>query len=59
MGVAADRQEGDLRCNGMAIDAAERILAKGDRAFQWVATDALRELRGEALQQRLKSRQKR
>ena len=49
----------DLRCNGMAIDAAERILAKGDRAFQWVSTDALRELRGEALQQRLKSRQKR
>jgi len=49
----------DLRCNGMAIDAAERILANGDRAFRWVATDVLRELRGEAVQQRLKSRQKR
>jgi hypothetical protein len=43
----------------MAIDAAERILANGDRAFRCVATDVLRELRGEAVQQRLKSRQKR
>lgn len=47
----------DLRCNGMAIDAAESIMAKGDRASRWVAADALRELRSEAVQQRLKSRQ--
>jgi len=47
----------DLRSNGMAIEAAERALAKGDRASRWVATDALRELRGEAVQERLKNRQ--
>ena len=47
----------DLRSNGMAIEAAERIMAKGDRASRWVASDALRELRSEAVQQRLKNRQ--
>jgi len=47
----------DLRSNGMAIEVAERVLAKGDRASRWVATDALRELRGEAVQERLKNRQ--
>lgn len=35
----------DLHLNGMAIGAAERILAKGDRASRWIASDALRELR--------------
>jgi 3-methyladenine DNA glycosylase AlkD len=49
----------DLRSNGMAIEAAERIQAKGDRASRWVAADALRELRGEAVQERLKNRQAR
>ncbi|MHC1680859.1 MAG: DNA alkylation repair protein [Methanomassiliicoccales archaeon] len=43
--------------NGMAIEAAEKILAKGDRASRWIASDALRELRSEAVQERLKSRQ--
>jgi len=47
----------DLRMNALAIGAAERIEDKGDRASRWVASDALRELRGEAVQERLKSRQ--
>jgi len=47
----------NLHLNGMAIGAAERILVKGDRASRWIASDALRELRGEAVQERLKSRQ--
>lgn len=47
----------DLRSNEMAVEAAERIMARGDRASRWVAADALRELRSEAVQQRLKSRQ--
>ncbi|HNX48355.1 MAG TPA: DNA alkylation repair protein [Methanomassiliicoccales archaeon] len=47
----------DLRMNALAISAAERIEAKGDRASRWVASDALRELRSEAVQERLKSRQ--
>lgn len=47
----------DLRSNGMAIEAAERILVKGDRASRWVAADALKELRSEAVQERLKNRQ--
>jgi 3-methyladenine DNA glycosylase AlkD len=47
----------NLHLNGMAISAAERILAKGDRASKWIASDALRELRSEAVQERLKSRQ--
>lgn len=47
----------NLHLNGMAIGAAERILVKGDRASRWIASHALRELRGEAVQERLKSRQ--
>jgi 3-methyladenine DNA glycosylase AlkD len=47
----------DMRTNALAINAAERIMAKGDRASRWVASDALRELRGEAVRERLKSRQ--
>jgi 3-methyladenine DNA glycosylase AlkD len=43
--------------NGMAIEAAEKILSKGDRASRWIASDALRELRSESVQERLKSRQ--
>jgi len=42
--------------NGRAIDAAEMIMAKGDRASKWIASDALRELRSAAVQERLKSR---
>lgn len=47
----------DLGSNRMAIDAAERMIVKGDRASRWVAADALRELRSEAVQERLKNRQ--
>lgn len=47
----------DLVSNAMAIAAAERILAKGDRTSRWVASDALRELRSEAVRERLKNRQ--
>lgn len=47
----------DLVSNAMAIAAAERILAKGDRTSRWVAYDALRELRSEAVRERLKNRQ--
>ncbi len=47
----------NLLLNGMAINAAERIMAKGDRASRWIASDALRELRSEGVQERLKSRQ--
>jgi len=46
----------DLLSNASAITAAERIVAKGDRASRWVGNDALRELRSEAVQERLKSR---
>lgn len=42
----------DPRSNVMAIEAAERIRSKGDRASRWVASDALRELRSEAVQRR-------
>lgn len=47
----------DLGSNRMAIEAAERMMVKGDRASRWVAADALRELRSEAVQERLKNRQ--
>jgi 3-methyladenine DNA glycosylase AlkD len=39
--------------NGMAIAAAERILASGVPGSRWVASDALRELRGEPVRRRL------
>lgn len=47
----------DLSSNALAIEAAERIMSKGDRASRWVASDALRELRSEPVQERLKNRQ--
>ena len=46
----------DLYLNARAIEAGERIMAKGDRSSRWVATDALRELRSDTVQQRLKKR---
>ncbi|MHC1709273.1 MAG: DNA alkylation repair protein [Methanomassiliicoccales archaeon] len=49
----------NLHLNGMAMEAAEKISSKGDRASRWIASDALRELRSEAVQERLKSRQTR
>jgi 3-methyladenine DNA glycosylase AlkD len=46
----------DARLNGLAIAAAERIRARGTRAARWIAADALRELRGAAVQARLARR---
>jgi len=42
------------RLNAAAIAAAERILATDTRAGRWIARDALRELRSDAVQRRLK-----
>jgi len=42
--------------NAKAIAAAERIQANGVRSAKWVASDALRELRSNALQGRLRVR---
>jgi 3-methyladenine DNA glycosylase AlkD len=42
--------------NRAAIACAERIKASGTRSGRWIAADALRELRSEAVQRRLSSR---
>jgi 3-methyladenine DNA glycosylase AlkD len=47
----------NLRLNGLAISTGERIRARGTRAARWIAADALRELRGEAVQRRLAARE--
>ena len=44
----------NLALNRKAIEAAERIRATGTRAGRWIAADALRELRSEAVQTRLR-----
>ncbi|MFB3880725.1 MAG: DNA alkylation repair protein [Armatimonadota bacterium] len=44
----------NLALNAKAIQAAERIRATGTRAGRWIAADALRELRSEAVQKRLR-----
>jgi 3-methyladenine DNA glycosylase AlkD len=49
----------DLNLNRLAVETAERIKAKGDRSSRWIASDALRELRGENVQERLKKRERR
>lgn len=43
--------------NAEAIACGERIQATGDRTGRWIAADALRELRSEAVQQRLRERE--
>jgi 3-methyladenine DNA glycosylase AlkD len=43
----------NLALNKAAIDAATRIHAQGTSPARWIATDALRELRSDAVQQRL------
>jgi 3-methyladenine DNA glycosylase AlkD len=43
----------NARLNGLAVAAAERVRARGTRAARWIAADALRELRGAAVQARL------
>jgi len=46
----------NLRLNRKAIERAERIRVLDSRAARWIAADALRELRGEAVQKRLRER---
>jgi 3-methyladenine DNA glycosylase AlkD len=41
------------RLNRQAIACAERVKTQGTRAARWIATDALRELKSEAIQLRL------
>jgi 3-methyladenine DNA glycosylase AlkD len=43
-----------LGLNRAAIQAAERIRRRGTRAARWIAADALRELKSEAVQKRLR-----
>jgi len=45
------------RLNKKAIETAERIKKLDSKAARWIASDALRELRGEAVQKRLLKRQ--
>jgi 3-methyladenine DNA glycosylase AlkD len=45
----------NLALNAKAIAAAERVRARGTRAARWIASDALRELRSEAVQKRLRA----
>ena len=44
----------NLRLNRDAIHAAERIRQQGSRSARWIAADALRELKGDAVQKRLR-----
>ncbi len=44
----------NLRLNRQAIRAAERIRLRGSRAARWIAADALRELKSDAVQKRLR-----
>ena len=44
----------NLRLNRAAIASAERIRRQDTRAARWIAADALRELRSEAVQRRLR-----
>lgn len=44
----------NIRLNRAAIRAAERIRRQGSRSARWIAADALRELKGAAVQARLR-----
>jgi len=46
----------NLKLNGAAILEAERIRKIDSRATRWIAADALRELRGEAVRRRLRQK---
>lgn len=43
----------NARLNRLAIESAERIKMQDSRSARWIASDALRELRSEAVQKRL------
>jgi 3-methyladenine DNA glycosylase AlkD len=47
----------NLPLNRAAIQAAERIRKQDSRAARWIAADALRELKSEAVQKRLRRKQ--
>jgi 3-methyladenine DNA glycosylase AlkD len=49
----------NLHLNELAIETAIKIRSVDSRAARWIATDALRELRSEAVQRRLQSKMKR
>jgi 3-methyladenine DNA glycosylase AlkD len=44
------------RLNAVAIEAGERIRARGTKSARWIAADALRELRGDKVRRRLQAR---
>jgi 3-methyladenine DNA glycosylase AlkD len=46
----------NLALNAAAVRTAEGILADGPRSARWVASDALRELRSDAVQERIRMR---
>jgi len=46
----------NMELNERAVAVAERIGKKGSKAARWVAADALRELKGPAVQKRLKAK---
>jgi 3-methyladenine DNA glycosylase AlkD len=46
----------NLRLNGAAIRAAQRIRQQGTGSARWIAADALRELQGQAVQARLRKK---
>ena len=46
----------NLPLNRLAIRSAQRIRAQGSRSARWIAADALRELKSEAVQTRLRRR---
>jgi 3-methyladenine DNA glycosylase AlkD len=48
----------NLALNAEAIATAERIHAGGPRSAKWVASDALRELRSDAVQKRLRTKRR-
>jgi 3-methyladenine DNA glycosylase AlkD len=48
----------NLHLNQLAIESAIKIRSVDSRAARWIATDALRELRSEAVQRRLQSKMK-
>jgi 3-methyladenine DNA glycosylase AlkD len=47
----------NLHLNAAAIQAAERIRAQGSRSARWIAADALRELKSDAVQKRLRRKE--
>ena len=46
----------NLHLNGAAIRSAERIRQQDSRAARWIASDALRELKSDAVQKRLRKK---